>query len=109
MLVANTRRAIRVLETSHPPVYSILRADVRSKLLTRSLRQTFCEFKGLASYRTLRVPEKLAVDAAWSYEQPSPRYEAIRGHLAFYVNRVDGVSLTKNGSRLSMASSTGAG
>jgi uncharacterized protein (DUF427 family) len=89
VLIADTRRAIRVIETSHPPAYYIPRADVRSELLSPSSRQTFCEFKGLATYWTLGVREKLALEAAWSYEQPSPNYEAIRGHLAFYVNRVD--------------------
>lgn len=88
-LVAETRRAVRVLETSHPPVYYIPRADVRSELLTLSSCHTVCEFKGLASYWTLRVRDRTAVHAAWSYEQPSRGYEALRGHLAFYVKRVD--------------------
>ena len=59
------------------------------QLLSLGARRTFCEFKGLASYWTLRVGDKLSADAAWSYEDPSPGYEAIRGHLAFYVTRVD--------------------
>jgi uncharacterized protein (DUF427 family) len=88
-LVADSRRAIRVLETSHPPVYYIPRADVRADLLTPSARHTFCEFKGLAAYWSLRVDDKLSAEAAWSYQSPSPEYEAIRGHLAFYAGRVD--------------------
>ena len=87
--VADTQRAIRVLETSHPPVYYIPRADIREDLLLPGSRQTFCEFKGLTSYWTLRVREKLSTDASWSYESPSPGYEAIRGHPAFYVRKVD--------------------
>jgi uncharacterized protein (DUF427 family) len=88
-VVADTRGAIRVLETSHPPVYYIPRADVRPGWLVPSARRSFCEFKGLASYWSLRVGEKLSVEAAWSYESPSSGYEAIRGHLAFYAGRVD--------------------
>ncbi len=88
-VVADTRRAFRVLETSHPPVYYIQRADIREDLLLPSARQTFCEFKGVASYWTLRVRDTLSAEAAWSYELPSPGYEAIRGHLAFYPSRVD--------------------
>jgi len=88
-VVADTQRAMRVLETSHPPVYYIPRADAREDLLLAGSRHTFCEFKGTASYWTLRVGEKISADAAWSYELPAPGYEAIRGHLAFYVARVD--------------------
>jgi uncharacterized protein (DUF427 family) len=80
---------MRVLETSHPPVYYIPQADIRADLLSQGSRYTFCEFKGLASYWTLRVGDMVSVDAAWSYERPSPGYEAIRGHLAFYVGRMD--------------------
>jgi uncharacterized protein (DUF427 family) len=88
-LVADTLRGIRVVETSHPPVYYIPRSDIRAELLSLGSRHSFCEFKGLASYWTLRVRDKLSADAAWSYEDPSPGYEEIRGHLAFYVTRVD--------------------
>jgi len=88
-VVADTNRAMRVLETSHPPVYYIPRADVRGDLLIPGARRTFCEFKGRASYWSLRVGDKLSAEAAWSYESPSPEYEAIGGHLAFYAGRVD--------------------
>ena len=87
--VADTLHAVRVLETSHPPVYYIPRADVREDLLIPSARRSFCEFKGPASYWSLRLGDKLATEAAWSYESPSPDYDAIRGHLAFYAGRVD--------------------
>jgi uncharacterized protein (DUF427 family) len=80
---------MRVLETSHPPVYYIPLADIRADLLIPGTRHTFCEFKGLASYWTLRVGDKVSEDVAWSYERPSSGYEAIRGHLAFYPGRVD--------------------
>src|SRR5664279_3177114 len=88
-LVADSVRAIRILETSHPPVYYILRADVREDLLLPSARRSFCEFKGLASYWSLGLGDKFTTEAAWSYESPSPDYDAIRGHLAFYASRVD--------------------
>jgi uncharacterized protein (DUF427 family) len=84
--VADTTRALRILETSHPPVYYLPPADIAMHLLHRSpTRQSFCEFKGLATYWSLDT----ARDAAWSYESPSPRYAALTGHLAFYASRVD--------------------
>lgn len=88
-LVADTSRAPRVLETSHPPTYYIPRTDVRLDLLVLSARHSFCEFKGQASYWTLKLGNRLSPNAAWSYTQPRPGFEAIEGHLAFYANRVD--------------------
>lgn len=88
-LVADTSRAVRVLETSHPPVYYIPCEDVRSEFLKPSSHGSFCEFKGSASYWNLEVKGKTAEDAAWSYESPSRGYESIRGCLAFYVPKAD--------------------
>ena len=78
--VADTRRATRVVETSHPPVYYIPRADVRSDYLWASTRRSFCEFKGVASYWVLRVDDKVSVDVAWSYEEgPLDRIQSDSG------------------------------
>ena len=87
--VADTTRAIRVLETSHPPGYYIPPEDVRREHLRPSRRHTFCEFKGQASYYDLAVGERVVRDAAWYYADPAPGYEVIRDHLAFYPGRVD--------------------
>lgn len=88
-VITDSTRSIRVLETSHPPVYYIPRDDIRSEYLVPSERRSFCEFKGTASYWTLKVNDQIATDAAWSYEQPFHGYEAIRGRLAFYATKVD--------------------
>ncbi|MCX6373889.1 MAG: DUF427 domain-containing protein, partial [Actinobacteria bacterium] len=87
--VADTTRAFRVLETSHPPGYYIPPEDVRSEYLRPSRRHSYCEFKGRASYYDLAVGERVVADAAWYYADPAPGYEAIRDHLAFYPGRVD--------------------
>jgi len=85
-VLADTRRSLRVLETSHPPVYYIPAADVRTEGLRPSTRRpTWCEFKGAARYHN--AGDRSAV--AWSYPSPSPGYEAIAGHFAFYPGRVD--------------------
>lgn len=99
MVVAETRRSLRVLETSHPPVYYLPPEDVAMELLRPGRRNgTACEFKGVASYWTLDLsrgevkPAKGAVvvlEVAWSYEEPLTPYEALRGYLAFYASRVD--------------------
>ncbi|HEU4899817.1 MAG TPA: DUF427 domain-containing protein [Actinomycetota bacterium] len=85
-VLAETRRSLRVLETSHPPVYYIPAADVRTERLRPSARRpTVCEFKGTARYYD--AGDRPAV--AWSYPEPWSGYEAIAGHYAFYPGRVD--------------------
>lgn len=90
-LIAETRRGMRILETSHPPVYYFPPEDVAMQLLRPSQRRgTFCEFKGAASYWDL-VMEGLhaTVDVGWSYADPSKPYVGLRNFLAFYASRVD--------------------
>ena len=85
-VLADTRRSLRVLETSHPPVFYIPAADVRVERLRPSARRpTVCEFKGAARYYD--AGDRSAV--AWSYASPSPGYAAIAGCYAFYPGRVD--------------------
>lgn len=88
--VVDTVAALRVCETSQLPAYYLPRADVRTDLFTRAPGRSLCEWKGMATYWTLAVPGSAPVDAvAWSYEDPTPAFEAIRGHLALYAGRVD--------------------
>jgi uncharacterized protein (DUF427 family) len=87
--VASSDRAMRVLETSHPPVFYIPLDAIASGVLELSATTTFCEFKGIASYHSLRVEDRTSVDAAWTYLEPSPGYEALRDMVAFYPGRVD--------------------
>lgn len=90
MLIAETRRARRVLETSHPPVYYIPSADVRMAYLRPAHgRSSFCEWKGAAHYYTIAVAGKIAEAAAWYYPRPSAPYAALRGAIAFYPARMD--------------------
>jgi uncharacterized protein (DUF427 family) len=88
-VVADTRGAWRVLETSHPPTYYIPREDVRTDLLAANHRRTVCEYKGEASYADLVVGDRRVPDACWWYEHPTPRFQAMAGAIAFYPSRVD--------------------
>lgn len=91
LIIAESRRSWRVLETSHPPVYYIPRADVLDGALSPSAsgRRTFCEYKGVASYWDLTVDGHRLTDVAWSYDEPSDGYEVIAGSVALYASRVD--------------------
>ncbi len=88
-VIADSDRAIRVLETAGAPVYYLPRDDVRTELLSPTLRSTHCEWKGDASYWTVTVDGRVVENVAWSYETPTPNFEPITGHLAFYAARVD--------------------
>lgn len=87
--VADSTRALRVLETAGAPVYYVPREDARTDLLRRSPRTSSCEWKGGASYWTFGSGAGERPDVAWSYERPLPGFEAIAGYLAFYAGRVD--------------------
>ena len=89
-VLADSTAALRVLETTHPPTIYVPPGDVRHELLAPSAhRTTWCEFKGTARYLDARVGDRLVEAVAWTYPEPSPGYEALRDHLAFYVSRVD--------------------
>src|SRR3954453_7388875 len=88
--LANSTRALRVLETSHPPTVYVPPEDVRSDLLALShARSTWCEFKGAACYLDAVVHGHRVRAVAWTYRHPTPGYEALRDHVAFYPGRVD--------------------
>lgn len=87
--VADTTRGWRVLETSQPPAYYFPPDDVAVELLVASTTRTFCEWKGVASYWTVEAGGVRAVDAAWSYPDPTEAFASIAGWYAFYPQRVD--------------------
>jgi len=87
--IAETNRAFRVLETSHPPVYYFPPEDVRTEFLTEAAGSSFCEWKGAAGYYDLTVSGKLVKNAAWFYANPSEKFAAIKDYIAFYPSTMD--------------------
>jgi uncharacterized protein (DUF427 family) len=92
-VTAETRRAYRVLETSHPPNYYFPPDDVRAGALVPASGTSLCEFKGRAHYFTVRGGDREEVDAAWGYDTPSPAFAPIEGYVAFYAGRMDECSV----------------
>jgi len=90
LVVAETTRAYRILETSHPPNYYVPPEDVAVGALVRSRRRSYCEWKGEAHYFDVHSGERVEPDAAWGYDAPHAGYEAIAGYVAFYAARMDG-------------------
>ena len=89
LLLAESLRAFRVLETSSPPVYYLPPDDVRIQYLEPIEETSLCEWKGFARYWAVRVGDRMADRAAWSYPEPDHGYEVIKDYLAFYPGKMD--------------------
>lgn len=89
-VVAETRRGLRVLETSHPPTYYFPLDDIASSYLRPAGGGSLCEWKGGASYLDVVVGDRVAEAAAWTYPQPTATFRRLANHIAFYAGRVDG-------------------
>jgi uncharacterized protein (DUF427 family) len=87
--IARTRRALFLFETGLPARYYIPRDDVRMGLLTPSATTSICPYKGRASYWSLRGGDDSVADAAWAYLDPLPECPRIKGHLAFYPEKIE--------------------
>jgi uncharacterized protein (DUF427 family) len=93
IVIAETRRPVRTLETSHPPSWYIPPDDVTQRVLRRSDRRSFCEWKGEAIYWHVDLGDTVLRDVAWSYPNPTPAFAALRDHLAFYAAPFDRCTL----------------
>lgn len=88
--VVDTRRSLRLLETSHPPVYYVPNETIAPGLLRPVPGTTWCEFKGSASYfDVVSASGRVVPRAAWHYPQPTVGYEGLVGSVAFYPGRMD--------------------
>ncbi len=88
-VVAESERTLTVRETKHDPVVYFPRDDVRFDLLARTDHETFCPFKGVASYWTLRVGDRVEENAVWGYDDPFDEVAGLESYVSFYPDRVD--------------------
>jgi len=88
-VIADTTRALTLKEVGLPAVQYIPRADADMSLLERTAHKSHCGYKGDAAYYTIAADGRAAKNAVWTYEDPYPAVTAIKGHLAFYPDRVD--------------------
>jgi len=86
-IVADSRNALILREANYPPVHYIPRADADIALLEACAHQTYCPYKGDASYLSVRGGDARLTNAVWSYEHPYVAVAEIAGHLAFYPDR----------------------
>lgn len=88
-VIVDTTDVVRVLETSHPPVYYVPIADFVPGALTPGVGSSFCEYKGAAGYLDVRGGDQLREGAAWTYPDPSRGYRDLVGRVAVYARAMD--------------------
>jgi len=96
-VVADSRDAVRVLETSHPPGYYLPRAAFAEGVLVQTPGSSVCEFKGTGRYLDLLVGDAVARRAAWFYPEPWPGYEQLRDKVALYPGAMEQVTPQEGG------------
>ncbi|AMM20659.1 hypothetical protein AX769_11540 [Frondihabitans sp. PAMC 28766] len=88
-VVAETSHALRVLETSHPPVYYLPRSSFAAGALHPAPGASLCEFKGQAAYADVSAGGVVAAAAAWFYRTPWAGFEVLADHVALYPGAMD--------------------
>ena len=91
-VVADTRSALTLREADYSPVQYIPREDVDLTQLERTDHATYCPYKGDCGYYSIPAGGRKSVNAVWSYEDPYPAVAQIKGHVAFYPERVDEIA-----------------
>jgi uncharacterized protein (DUF427 family) len=92
-VIADTRDALSLQEASYPAAQYIPRKDVDFTQLERTDNETYCPYKGDASYYSIVTAGEQGVNAVWTYENPYDAVADIREHVAFYPNRVDSIEI----------------
>jgi uncharacterized protein (DUF427 family) len=87
--IADTTDALTLQESTYPAVQYVPRKDVDMSLLERTDHETYCPFKGDASYYTIKNGDQALDNVVWTYEQPYDAVSGIKDHLAFYADRVE--------------------
>jgi uncharacterized protein (DUF427 family) len=95
-VVADTRLALTLREANYRPIQYIPRQDVNLALIERTDHATYCPYKGNCTYYSIPLGGARSVNAVWTYEAPHAPVAAIRGHVAFYSDRVDAIEERSN-------------
>ncbi|MFG1608548.1 DUF427 domain-containing protein [Actinoplanes sp. NPDC049265] len=98
-VIADTRSALTLQEADYPPVQYVPLTDVDQSALERTSTETYCPYKGDASYYSITDGGDKSVDAVWEYQDPRDAVAAIKGHVAFYPSRVDSIDVEADGDR----------
>lgn len=91
--IASTEAALLLEENRYPPVLYIPRADVRFDLLQENDESTYCPFKGEARYWNIQIADNHSGSAVWGYDTPYDEVGILKDYVAFYADRVDGITV----------------
>ncbi|MDY6782943.1 MAG: DUF427 domain-containing protein [Cyanobacteriota bacterium] len=89
VVLAETNKAKRVLETSHPPTYYIPPEDIKLEYLKETPRMISCEWKGRYQYYSIDIGDRHIQYGAWRYVYPTPDFVPIQEYYAFFANVMD--------------------
>jgi uncharacterized protein (DUF427 family) len=92
-VIADSRDVIEVMEDDHPRRFYFPRGDVKMNLLERSETTSECPFKGHANYYNVRSDGQRLQDAVWTYEEPFDEHRDLKERVAFWDDKVPGVSI----------------
>ncbi len=92
-VIADTRDALTLRESTYSPVQYIPLKDVDMSLLERTDHSTYCPYKGDCTYYSIPIGGDKSVNAVWTYEVPFAAVAEIKDHFAFYPDRVDEIAL----------------
>jgi uncharacterized protein (DUF427 family) len=87
--IADSARTLVLREAGYPPVRYVPLADVDLAQMVRSELETYCPYKGDASYYSVLADPERGTDAVWFYDDPYPAVAEIKDHVAFYTDRVE--------------------
>jgi uncharacterized protein (DUF427 family) len=90
-VIADTREALTLCESTYPRVQYVPRKDIDLALLERTDHATYCPYKGDCTYFSIPTGGERSINAVWTYEHPYPAVDSIKDHLAFYSDRVDAI------------------
>jgi uncharacterized protein (DUF427 family) len=88
-VIAYTDRALTLEEANYGPVQYLPLDAVDAGVLRRTDHETYCPYKGDASYYTVTTPEGDLENVIWTYQQPFEAVAEVAGHVAFYADRVE--------------------
>ena len=88
--IIDSKAAKLLLESSYVPVYYFPKQDFRSEFGEKTAHDTYCPFKGNASYWTLKAGGKTGENLVWGYEFPYDEASTLAGHVALYWQPMDG-------------------
>jgi uncharacterized protein (DUF427 family) len=94
-ILADSTDVIALRESTYPVVRYFSREDVETGFLSKTEKTTHCPYKGDASYYSIFLDGEVLENVVWSYEDPYPAMEQIRGRLAFYTDRIDVYPVTE--------------